>query len=185
MVKAFNQNFSISKTQFCTEFSKIWNSILSEFLLFKLPKEIRDAKGNISMHYKTSLTIICLDLMSYCSMDRRHKTTSTIKNRRLGAPKCAQPLSIRSNFQFRGYSLFQHSSFFSQQTITHYINKRGLGRVNELMVHLDSKLTENRICKIIMSTILKNNLQIQCHETWVSKSECGQSQIGQFIEIRS
>ena len=43
------------------------------------------------------------------------------------------------------------------------------------MIHVDRKLTENRICKIIMSTILKNNLQIQGHETWISKSECGQS----------
>ena len=43
------------------------------------------------------------------------------------------------------------------------------------MINVDSKLTENRICKIIMSTILKNNLQIQGHETWISKSECGQS----------
>ena len=42
------------------------------------------------------------------------------------------------------------------------------------MIHVDSKLTENRICKIIMSTILKNNFQIQVHETWVSKSEFGQ-----------
>ena len=71
--------------------------------------------------------------------------------------------------------MFQHSSFFSWQTFTHYVNKRGLGHVSELMIHVDSKLTENRICKIIMSTILKNNLQIQSHETWVSKSECGQS----------
>ena len=48
------------------------------------------------------------------------------------------------------------------------------------MIHVDSKLTQNRICKIIMSTILKNNLQMQGHETWISKSECGQ-----FIKIRS
>ena len=43
------------------------------------------------------------------------------------------------------------------------------------MIYVDSKLTENRIYKIIMSIILKNNLQIQGHETWVSKSDCGQS----------
>ena len=43
------------------------------------------------------------------------------------------------------------------------------------MIHVDSKLTENRIRKIIMSAILKNNLQIHGHETWVSKSGCGQS----------
>ena len=36
-----------------------------------------------------------------------------------------------------------------------------------------------------MSTILKNNLQIQGHETWISKIECGQSQTGEFMEIRS
>ena len=119
MVKAFNQSFSVSKTQFCTEFSKIWHSILWEYLLFKLPKEIKIAKGNISIHYKTSLIIIRLDLMSYCNMDGRHKTTDT-----------------------------------------HYVNKRGLGWVSELMIRVDSKLTENRISKI-MSTILKDNLQIQ------------------------
>ena len=58
MVKAFNQNFSVSKTYFCTEFSKIWHSIWWRFLLFKLPKEIKDAKENISMYYKTSQTLI-------------------------------------------------------------------------------------------------------------------------------
>ena len=87
MVKAFNQNFSVSKTQFCAEFSKIWHSIFWDFLLFKLPKEIKDAKGNISMHYKTSLTINRLNLISYCNMDGRYKTTDTIKKRRLEAPK--------------------------------------------------------------------------------------------------
>ena len=69
-----NQNFS-----FCTEFSKIRHSILWEFLLFKFPKEIKDAKRNISMHYKTSLNIIRLDLLSYYNMDGRHKMTGTIK----------------------------------------------------------------------------------------------------------
>ena len=34
-----------------------------------------------------------------------------------------------------------------------------------------------------MSTILKSNLHIQGHETWISKSEWGQSQIDQFMEI--
>ena len=116
MVKAFNQNFSVSKTQFCTEFSKIWHSILWEFLLFKLPKEIKDAKGNISMHYKTSLTIIRLDLMSYCKMDGRHKTTDTLKKTRLEAPKCAQPLSVRSNFSLE---VFLCSN--SWQTFTHIL----------------------------------------------------------------
>ena len=52
-------------------------------------------------------------------------------------------------------------SFFSWQTFAHYVNKKGLGSGSQLMIHIDSKLTQNRICKIIMSTILKNNLQIQ------------------------
>ena len=159
MVEAFNQNFSVTKTQSCTEFSRIWHSILWEYLLFKLPKEIKVAKGNISVHYKTSLTIIHLDLMSYCNMDGKHKTTDTIKKRRLEAPKCAQPLSVRSNFSLEVSLCSKSQVFFSWQT-TYYINKRGLGWVSELMIHVDSKLTENRICKI-MSTILKNNLQIQ------------------------
>ena len=150
-------------------------SILWEFLLFKFPKEIKDAKGNISMHYKTSLTIIRLDLMSYCNMDGRHKTTDTIKKRRLEAPKCAQPLSVRSNFSLE-VSLCSNIQVFSVgKTFTYYFNKRGLGRVSQLMIHVDSKLTENRICEIIMSIILKNNLQIQGHGTWISKSECDQS----------
>ena len=50
------------------------------------------------MHYETYLTIIPLDLMSYCNMDGRHKMTDTMKKRRLEAPKCTQPLSVRSNF---------------------------------------------------------------------------------------
>ena len=95
MVNAFNQKFSVSKTQFYTKLFKIWHSILWEFLLFKLPKEIKDAKGNISLHYKTSLTIICLYIMSYCNMDGRHKTTDKIKKRRLEVRKGAQPLSVR------------------------------------------------------------------------------------------
>ena len=51
----------------------------------------------------------------------------------------------------------------------------GLGRVSELIIHVDIKLTEKRIRKIIMSAILKNNLQIKGHKTWVSKSDCVQS----------
>ena len=51
------------------------------------------------MHYKNSLTIIRLDLMWYCNMDGRQKTTDTIKRRRLEAPKCAQPLLVRSSFK--------------------------------------------------------------------------------------
>ena len=127
------------------------------------------------MHYKTSLTIIVLGLMSYCNMDGRHKTTDTINKKRLEAPKCAQPLSERSNFSLEVSLCSNIQVFFSLQTFTHYVNKRGLGRVSELMIHVDRKLTENRICKIIMSTILKNNLHIQGHETWVSKGGCVQS----------
>ena len=87
MVKAFNQNFSLTKLKFCTEFSKTQHFILWEFLLFKFPKDIKDAKGNIPMHYKTPLNIIRLDLMSYCNMDGRHKTTGTIKKEALGRTK--------------------------------------------------------------------------------------------------
>ena len=83
MVKAFNKSFSVSKTYFCTQFSVIWHSILWEFLLVKLPKEIKDAKVNISMHYKTSLTVICNVVLQYTW---RHKSTDTVKKRRLEAP---------------------------------------------------------------------------------------------------
>ena len=43
------------------------------------------------------------------------------------------------------------------------------------MIYVDSKVIENRICKIIMSTVFKKNFQIQGHETWVSKKECAKS----------
>ena len=99
-------------------------SILWKFLLFKLPKEIKDAKRNISMHYKTSLTIIRLDLMSYCNMDGRHKTTDTIKKRRLEAPKCAQPLSVRSNFSLE-VSLCSNIQVFSVGKPSHITSARG------------------------------------------------------------
>ena len=63
---------------------------MCEFFFFKFPKEIKDAKGNISMHYKTSLNIIRLDLMSYYNMAGRHKTTGTIKKEVFGSTKaCA------------------------------------------------------------------------------------------------
>ena len=126
------------------------------------------------MHYKTSVTIIRLDLMSYYNMDGRHKTTDTTKKRRLEAPKCVQPLSVRSSFSLE-VSLCSKIQVSLVGKPSHYVSKRGLGRVSQLMIHVDSKLTQNRICKIIMSTILKNNLQIQGHETWISKIECGQS----------
>ena len=58
---------------------------MREFSLFKFPKEIKDAKGNISMHYKTYLNIIRLGVMSCQNMDERHKTTHTIKNEACGS----------------------------------------------------------------------------------------------------
>ena len=115
MVNAFN-----------TEFPKIRHSILWEFLLFKIRKKIKDTRGNISMHYKTSVTIIRLDLMSYCNMDGRHKTTDTIKKRRLEAPKCAQPLSVRSNFSLE-VSLCSNIQVFSVGKPTHITSTRGAG----------------------------------------------------------
>ena len=76
------------------------------------------------MHYKTSLTIIRLDLMSYCNMDGRHKTTDTIKKRRLEAPKCAQPLSVRSNFSLE-VSLCSNIQVFSVGKLSHIKPTRG------------------------------------------------------------
>ena len=101
-----------------------------EFLFFKLPKEIKDTSGSISVHYKTSLTIIRLDLMSYCNMDGRHKTTDTIKKRRLEAPKCAQPLSVRSNFSLE-VSLCSNIQVFSVGKLYITSTRRGWdGSVN-------------------------------------------------------
>ena len=140
------------------------HSILWEFLFSNLPKEIKDAKGNISMYHKTSLTIICLDLISYCNMNGRHKTTDTIKKRHLEAPKCAQPLRVRSNFSLE-VSLCSNIQVFSVGKTSHIVSTRGSwdGSVNWWYM-----LTVNwQICKIIMSTILKNNLHIQGHETWI------------------
>ena len=126
MVNAFNQKFSVSKTQFYTKLFKIWHSILWEFLLFKLPKEIKDAKGNISMHYKTSLTMIRLDLMWQCNMDGRHKTTDTIKKSHLEAPRCAQSLPVRSNFSLE-VSLCSNIQVFSVGKPSHITSTRGAG----------------------------------------------------------
>ena len=39
------------------------------------------------MYYKTSLNIIRLDLMSYRSMDERHRTTGEIKKEAFGSTK--------------------------------------------------------------------------------------------------
>ena len=94
-------------------------------MLFKLPKEIKDAKENISLHYKTSLTIIRFDLMPYCNMDGRHKTTDT-KKRRLEASKCAQPLSVRSNFNLE-VSLCSNIQVFSVGKPSHITSTRGAG----------------------------------------------------------
>ena len=78
------------------------------------------------MHYKTSLTIIRLDLMSYCNMDGRHKTTDTIKKRRLEAPKCAQPLLVRSNFSLE-VSLCSNTQVFSDDKPSQITSTRGAG----------------------------------------------------------
>ena len=95
-----------------------------KFLLFKRPKEVKDTRANISMHYKTSLTIIRLDLMSYCNMDGRHKTTDTINKRSLEAPKCAQPSSVRTNFSLE-VSLCSNIQIFSVGKPAHITSKRG------------------------------------------------------------
>ena len=63
------------------------------------------------MHYKTSLTIIGLDLVPYGNMGGIHKTAGPIKKRRLEAPKCAQPLSARSNFSLEVF-LCSHIQVF-------------------------------------------------------------------------
>ena len=93
-------------------------------MLFKRPKEVKDTRANISMHYKTSLTIIRLDLMSYCNMDGRHKTTDTINKRSLEAPKCAQPSSVRTNFSLE-VSLCSNIQVFSVGKPAHIKSTRG------------------------------------------------------------
>ena len=54
-----------------------------------------------------------------------------------------------------------------------------------MSTHVDVKLREKRICEIITSTILKNSLQIEGNETYISNSERSQYENGQFVEIRS
>ena len=76
------------------------------------------------MHYKTSPTIIRLDFMPYCHMDGRHKTTDTIKKRRLEAPKCAQPPPVRNNFSLE-VSLCSNIKFFSVGKPSHITSTRG------------------------------------------------------------
>ena len=79
------------------------------------------------MHYRTSVTIIRLDHMSYCNMDGRHKTTDTsIKKRRLEPPKFAQPLSVRSNFSLE-VSLCSNIQVFSDDKPLHITSTRGAG----------------------------------------------------------
>ena len=75
------------------------------------------------MHYKTSQTIIRLDLMSYCHMVGRHKTTDKINKRRLEAPKCAQPLLVRSNFSLE-VSPCSNMQVFSVGKPSHIMSKR-------------------------------------------------------------
>ena len=114
--------------------------------------------------------MICLGLMSYYNMDGRHKTTDAIKKRRLEAPKCAQPLSVRNNFSLE-VSLCSNIQVFSVDNPSHITpTRRRVGRVSQLMILVDSKLRKKRICKIILSTILENNLQIQDNETYISKT---------------
>ena len=48
-----------------------------------------DAKRNTSMHYKTSLTIIYLDLMWYYNMDGRQETTGNKKEAFRSTKVCA------------------------------------------------------------------------------------------------
>ena len=114
--------------------------------------------------------MIRLDLMSYYNMDGRHETTDAIKKRRLEAPKCAQLLSVRNNFSLE-VSHCSNIQVFSVGNSSHITPTRGrLGRVSQLMILVDSKLRKKKICKITLSTILKNNLQIQDNETYISKT---------------
>ena len=64
-------------------------------------------------------------------MDGRHKMTDTIKKRRLEAPKCAQPLSLRSNLSLE-VSLCFNIQFFSVGKPSHITSTRGAwdGSVN-------------------------------------------------------
>ena len=76
------------------------------------------------MDYKTSVTNIRLDLMSYYNMDGRHKTADTIKKRRLEAPKCPQPLSVRSDFSLEA-SLCSNIQVYSFGKPSHITSTRG------------------------------------------------------------
>ena len=76
------------------------------------------------MHYKTSLNIIRLELMLYCNMDGRHKMTDTIKKKRLEAPKCAQPLSVRNKFSLE-VSVYWNIQVFAVGKHSHITSTRG------------------------------------------------------------
>ena len=62
--------------------------------------------------------------MSYCNMDGRHKMTDTMKKRRLEAPKCTQPLSVRSSFSLE-VSLCSNIQVFSVGKLSHIKTTRG------------------------------------------------------------
>ena len=130
-------------------------------MLFKLPKEFKVAKVNISMHYKTSLSIIRLDLMSHCNMGGRHKTTDTIKKICLETPKCAQPLLVRSNFSLE-VSLCSNSQVFSVGKPSHITSIRGGwdGSVRWLyMVTVNwQKIGFVRLCQLFWKIIFRFNL---------------------------
>ena len=104
--------------------------------------------------------------------------------RNLKEPKCAQPLSVRNYFSFK-VSLCSNIHVFQLANLHTLCQQKGAGTVSQLFINVDIKLREKRICRIIMSTTLKYNLQIQGHKTWIWKNECGQCQIGPFMEIRS
>ena len=57
-------------------------------------------------------------------MDGRHKTTDTIKKKRLEAPKCAQLLSVRSKFSLE-VSLCSNIQVFSVGTPSHITSTKG------------------------------------------------------------
>ena len=95
-------------------------------------------------------------------MDERHKTTDKLKKE-----KCALPLLIINNFSLEASLCSNiHIQVFSVSEAPHItITREGWEGIRYLSTHVDIKLREKRICEIIMSTILKNSLQIQVNET--------------------
>ena len=132
---------------------------MREFWLFKLLKEIKDAKGNISMHDKTSLTII----LSAIWMENIKRQTQWKR----GVWKHQSLHSEKSIFSLE-VSLCSNIQVFSVGKPSHITSTRGGwdGSVNWLYM-----LTVNWQ-KIGFVRLF---CQIQGHETWVSKSGCGQS----------